>query len=341
MPQVAGVLFLQAIHDKRICPRSYPGVAVRFAVAPCEEERIKMSSGFYIRTMVAGRYVKRVRYTRAMPSDNKAVRSAKRSATTAAQKFINIKNTAEKLELYLCANFDSKNACFCTFTFADDNLPANRKHTQAEYKAFLKRLSLEWKHQGRELKYIYTIEGESIIADPEAQRVEGNTWETEPWRVKSKWADLDTRAPQEKQKGAVRLHAHCFLLLKKEDYETVRALWPYGKVYISRMKVNDRATFSKLASYVTKDCRSGQKRNGERAYIPSLNLEKPVVTGHWCSEMEAIAAPPGAEELQSGCERNSVYGSAMEYVYFRMPRKKPEPPQPYKSKGKIYQTMRI
>ena len=64
-----------------------------------------MAKGFYIRTMTAGRYQKVVRYSRAIPSDNKATRQAKQAATTAAQKFINVKNATEKLQLLRMKTF--------------------------------------------------------------------------------------------------------------------------------------------------------------------------------------------------------------------------------------------
>ena len=72
-----------------------------------------MAKSLYIRTVYAGRYRKVARYTRAQPGDSKPVRQAKQTATNAAQKFINIKNSTERLELLLCSNFDSKESCFC------------------------------------------------------------------------------------------------------------------------------------------------------------------------------------------------------------------------------------
>ncbi len=293
-----------------------------------------MAKEFYIRTMSAGRYRKVVRYSRALPGDSSTVRRAKQSATTAAQKFINIKNTIEKLQLLLCANFDSKTACFCTFTFDDDHLPANQKHARRIFADYLKQLRQEWKRQGREMKYIYTIEGETLVSSPLACRVDSQQWEIAPWRDKERWAQVDDPAALDGPETPSRLHAHCFLLLQKEDYEAVKAFWPYGQVYINQMKVNELTTFQRLASYVTKEKRSDSKANGARAYIPSLNLEQPEIDGHWCTEFEGITLPVGAEEIKSGTERDEIYGTSMEYILYRMPRPQPQP-QPYKSKGKL------
>ena len=111
-------------------------------------------------------------------------------------------------------------------------------------------------------------------------------------------------------------------------------MWPYGKVFISQMKVNEIHTFPRLASYVTKEKRSDRKGNGARAYISSLNLEQPVISGHWCDDHDGIVLPQGAEAIKRGAEYDDVYGSYMEYLYYRLPRPQ-QPPDTYKSKGRI------
>ena len=289
-----------------------------------------MAKEFYMREMRAGRYRKVVRYSRTLPSDSTSTRAAKQAATTAAQKFINIKNSTERLQLLLCANFDSKKACLCTFTFTDEALPANRKHAKSIFSAYLKKLRPEWKRTNRVFKYLYTIEGDPLAAVPMADQ----QWETAPWRDKERWAQLDAVADQPEPEQATRFHVHCFLLLDKADYETIKAFWSYGQVFISQMKVNELTTFQRLASYVTKESRTGSKGNGARAYVPSLNLEQPTIEGHWCSEYEGITLPNGAEAIKSGAEHDDIYGSSMEYLFYRLPRPVQQP-QPYKSKGKI------
>lgn len=292
-----------------------------------------MAKEFYMRFRTAGRYRLVTRYSRPLPGDSEAARTAKQAATTAAQRYINIKNATERLQLLLCANFDSKDACFCTFTFTDETLPANRKHTKIIFTDYVRKLRTEWKRTGRSLKYIYTIEGDPLSAFPSALPVAGQCWEVAPWRDCQRWEGLDTA--QDAPEPPTRFHAHCFLLLQKADYETVKALWPYGQVYISQMKVNELMTFQRLASYVTKESRTGAKGNGARAYTPSLNLEQPSIDGHWCTEFEGITVPSGAEKISSGADSNEIYGSSMEYVFYRMARPVPQP-QPYRSKGKLH-----
>lgn len=291
-----------------------------------------MAKEYYIRTITAGRYCKTVRYRRSLPSDSKAVRLAKRAVTNKAQRFINLKNATEKLQFLLCANFDSKESCFCTFTFDNDHLPANRKHTQAIWADFLRSLREEWKRQGRELKYIYTIEGEALASSPNACPVDGIQWEIAPWRDKERWEMLDGVAAQDGAEQPVRLHAHCFLPLRKGDYEAVRAFWRYGHVYINQMRVNEITTFQRLAFYVTKEKRCDEKPVGAHSYVPSRNLTPPAVTGHWCSECETVEPPQGAEVIHSG--RDDTFYTSFHFCYYRLPRQQ-QPSQRCKSKGRI------
>lgn len=291
-----------------------------------------MAKGFYKKILVAGRYEKAVIYSRVLPGDNKTVRQKKQAATTKAQQYINIKNCMERVELLLEANFDTKNSCFCTFTFSDDALPANQKHTQQIFSGFIRKLRPEFKRLGRPLRYIYTVEGDS---SPSASPVDSQQWEIAPWRVKEQWEDLDNTEAQKAPETRTRHHVHCFLHLEKADYDTVRALWPYGHVYISTMKVNEISSFPRLAAYVTKEKRNEAKGNGVRAYIPSENLIQPTFKeSGWCSEYDDLKLPMGAELMSEGSYNEPVYGASMKYLYYRFKRPQ-EPPKPYKRKGRL------
>lgn len=291
-----------------------------------------MAKEYYIRTIKAGRYCKAVRYRRSLPSDSKAVRLAKQAVTNRAQRFINMKNATEKLQFLLCANFDSKDSCFCTFTFNDENLPANRKHTQRIWTDYLRSLREEWKRQDRQLKYIYTVEGEGVETSPNACPVDGLQWEIAPWKDKARWELVDTEAAQNDTDQPVRLHVHCFLTLEKSDYEAVKAFWRYGHVYINQMRVNEITTFQRLSFYVTKEKLCEEKPNGAHSYIPSKNLTPPDVSGHWCGEYETVEPPQGAEVIHSG--RDDTFYTSFHFCYYRLPRPQ-QPPQPYKSRGRI------
>lgn len=291
-----------------------------------------MCKKHYMRTMQAGRFIKVVRYTRTLPNDRTVARAEKASATSKAQRYVNIKNAAERLELLLWANFDNKQACFCTFTFDDNKLPATRKEVKTVFSSYIKALRQEWKRHGRDLKYIYTIEGASLSESPSARPVADVQWEIAPWRDADQWESFDLGTAPEPSERPTRFHVHCFFLLEKSDYETVRALWLAGHVHINRMKVNEKTTFSRLAAYVTKERRNDEKPNGDRAYIPSQNLTQPTIDGHWCEEWESIDAPSGAKVIHSG--REDTEFASFEYLTCILPRHLPQP-TPYRSRGPI------
>ena len=290
-----------------------------------------MSKEYYVRTMRAGRYVKSVRYQRALPHDNAETRAAKAVTTSKAQRYINLKNTAEKLQMLLCANFDEKNACFCTFTFNDDNLPVNRKMARRYFTSFISSFRRQWQKQGTDLHYIYTVEGSALSVNSAALPVENSQWEIRPWAVKAKWDQVDKRQRNRKKEN-IRLHIHAFLILPKADRVTVRGIWKYGHVYINPIRVNLPDTFYRLSYYVTKEARNGALSSGSRSYIPSRNLQQPVIEGHWCDAHEVFLPPPDAENVHTANETTDY--TSFQYVSYRLPRSK-KPAKSYKSKGRL------
>lgn len=291
-----------------------------------------------MRVIVAGRYRKVVRYTRALPNDSPRVRSEKKVATNNAKRYINIKTSTEKLQWLLCANYDRKDACFLTFTVRDDQMPQSRADMKARMSAFMQNCRKEFARQGREFKFVYTVEGNTApsvdAADPS-----GIPWEIEPWSDKRRWDMVDDVNAKDTHDAPVRIHAHCCLLLNKTDYDTIRSFWSYGHVYINAMRVNHPDTFAKIAAYMMKDVRNGKSPAQERGYIPSLNLEKPTVDGWWCSEFEGIAIPDGAETIERQLLSTNLYGAAEEHAFYRLPRDR-QLPGPYKSKGSLNRKVR-
>ena len=291
-----------------------------------------MAKDFYVRTIRAGRYFKSVRYRRSLPNDTNEVRAAKSATTSKAQRYINLKNAAEKLQMLLCANYDVKDACFCTLTFSEENLPANRKMTRQCVVAFREALRRRWNQLGRELKFIYTVEGTSLNIYPEAKSPEDSRWEIQPWRVKDKWDTVDKLPKRVRAKDSIRFHAHCFLILSKADRELVKSLWPYGHVFINPMQVDLPDTFYRLSYYVTKEARNGAIPKGARSYVPSRNLEQPVIEGHWCEEFEVLQPPPNAEHVHTANEVTDY--TSFQYCSYRLPKPKRQI-RSYKSKGRI------
>ena len=285
-----------------------------------------------MRTIRAGRYVKSVRYRRSLPSDSSEVRAAKAATTNKAQRYINLKNAAEKLQMLLCVNYDVKEACFCTLTFSEENLPVNRKMTRQCFIGFRDALRRRWSRQGRELKCIYNIEGTSLAIDPKASPAEESQWEIQPWRVKNKWDSVDNLSRKAKPKDSIRFHAHCFLILNKSDRDVVRKLWPYGHVFINPMQVDLPDTFYRLSYYITKEARNGTLPKGARSYVPSRNLEQPIIEGHWCNDFEVLQPPPNAEHIHIANESTDY--TSFQYCSYRLPRPKRQQKK-YKSKGRV------
>lgn len=291
-----------------------------------------MAKEFYVRTMRAGRYFKSVRYQRALPHDTAEARAAKALTTNKAQRYINLKNAAEKLQMLLCANFDDKNACFCTFTFNDDNLPVNRKMARLYFTSFISSFRRKWQQKGKDLHYIYNVEGSSLASDPSALPVENSQWEIRPWAVKAKWDQIDKRGNRPRKKDGIRFHIHAFLLLPKMDRVTVRGIWKYGHVYINPIKVDLPDTFYRLSYYVTKEARNGILPSGSRSYVPSRNLQQPEIEGHWCDAHEVFLPPQDAENVHTANETTDY--TSFQYVSYRLPRPK-KPAKSYKSRGRL------
>lgn len=291
-----------------------------------------MAKEYYVRTMQAGRYFKSVRYQRALPHDTAEARAAKAVTTSRAQRYINLKNAAEKLQMLLCANFDDKTACFCTFTFNDENLPVNRKMARQCFTGFITSLRRQYQKQERDLQYIYNVEGSSLKTDPSALPAEIFQWEIRPWAVKAKWESIDKRQARSKKKEGIRFHIHAFFLLPKADRENVRAIWKYGRVYINPIKVNLPDSFYRLSYYVTKEARNGAIPSGSRSYVPSRNLTQPIIEGHWCDAHEVFLPPPDAENVHTANEMTDY--ASFQYVSYRLPRPK-KPAKSYKSKGRL------
>ena len=290
-----------------------------------------MKKAFYIRTKRAGRRVKCVRYQRPLPCDTGRARAAKMRHTKAAQRFINCKNTTEKLELLLFANFDSPLACFVTLTYDGSHLPRSKAAAKANMAKVNERMRCDKRKRGEPFPYVYTTEGAAQVST-ESIDVGADAWEVCPWEVKERWEELGEK-PTEWANGEARLHHHAIMLLSDSDFDALRAAWPHGAVYISRIKVDDISSFERLASYITKDSRAEKTKTGERAYTPSEGLVQPEVSGRWVEEYEDIVPPTGAVLISD--TRDETQYSSYHQCSFILPKeaKLPEEYQsPYKSR---------
>ena len=78
-------------------------------------------------------------YTAYSPRDGYVARAEKRKISTEAQKWQNLKNAYQKLELQLAANIRPGDWKVC-LTYAPEQLPPNRAAAQKDITAFLRRL---------------------------------------------------------------------------------------------------------------------------------------------------------------------------------------------------------
>lgn len=110
----------------------------------------------YIRVFRRSRVLEAT-YPYLFPSDSPKARAAKSQATRAAQRALNLDNSAVKLELMLDVNFGPADL-FCTLTFRDGCLPKARKGVIKCARRFFDMLRKARKLRGDILKYVYCVE---------------------------------------------------------------------------------------------------------------------------------------------------------------------------------------
>lgn len=93
-----------------------------------------------------------------LPRDPDYVRAEKSRAMSAARARMNLKQSCQKLELLLAANF-GKSDYYITLTYDDAHLPSSRPAAKKILKTFLNRVRKHRKARDQELKYIYITEG--------------------------------------------------------------------------------------------------------------------------------------------------------------------------------------
>ncbi|MPM33330.1 hypothetical protein SDC9_79903 [bioreactor metagenome] len=138
--------------------------------------------------ITAGRLVRGVVYTVALPRDDARARSAKLQVSTAARERMNLKASWEKLEAQLAANFTGRDL-HVTLTYRDADLPPDKKEAVKRLKKFLTQLRTYRRARGGSLYYIYVTEDKH---------------------------------------GDARIHHHIVLNGTGSDYEIIRSLWIYG-----------------------------------------------------------------------------------------------------------------
>lgn len=224
------------------------------------------------KTIRAGRLVLTCAYTMIHPSDRPYVRREKRKCSSAARQRMNLKRSAQKLELALAANFGSGDLVL-SLDYHDGALPETRPEAVKLLKKFLRQLRDYRRRRGGDLKYIYVTEG---------------------------------------LHGDKRVHHHLVINGTGADLEILRSLWPHGSVDLAPLSLRDG--YFALAEYLTKEPRNGNRTlNGERCWVPSLNLDKPQVESCMIPDDLTLSVPPGAVVL----DRDSAQNEYGEFIYLK------------------------
>ena len=231
-------------------------------------------------------------YTQAMASDSPRERAEKTRCSSLARQKLNFKAAYKQLQLLLCANFRRRDL-YITLGFDDEHLPPGRKEAKKIMAKFMDRLRARRRADGQELKYVYATQDD----------------------------------------GSRRLHFHLVLNAAggQRDYELIRSLWEWGSnieiIQVSDWEQYARDDFLELAQYLLRernpDAPSKVFAVGDKGYVCSRNLAKPVRESRLVDDNVPLTAPPGAEILDRD-ERQNGYG-CYTYISYLLPEPRPAP----------------
>ena len=243
----------------------------------------------YVRVR-AGRLVSSVIYDQPTAADEPKARSAKQKISSEARRRLNRKQSRQKLEALLHANFIGADL-FVTLTFRDEDLPGTREMTMRAVGKYIDTLRKTRAARGERLIYVLTIEH---IRD---DGTEG------------------------------RWHAHLIVnrTASGNDYEELRSLWArWGDNVEIEALGSDAQAFTTRAAYMSKE----RVPNGKRCWSCCRGLARPVTTSELVDEALTIAPPPGAVILEQETMSNG-WGSFL-YIKYVMPepprRRRKDPP---------------
>lgn len=228
-----------------------------------------------------GGYVREALYNVPEPRDTPVVRRERSKLTSEAQKKVNLDNSKVKLAMLIGGNFGPGDL-LVTPTFAPEHLPATFAEVQKKIRRYYDTLRMVRGKQGHEAIYIY--------------------------------------APHHSE--TVRWHFHYIInSTGPEDWETLKSLWPWGDVHITRLKAEELSTPEALAGYLiggrTDEPKWSDRPNSARAWCCSTNLKKIVVTTSWEHDSTARLELPEGCDFCEGESRFTPFGSYEYISYFR------------------------
>lgn len=251
-------------------------------------------------TVQAGRLVYGVCYTQALSSDNPRARAAKNKCSSAARQKLNFNAAWKKLQLMLAGNFGRRDL-YVTFGFDDEHLPQNRKEAKKIIQKFFDRLRAQRRLSDDDLKYIYAIH-------------------------------------ELQDDGSRRLHFHMVLnaTVGQKDFELIRSLWEWGSNieidYLSDCKYYHNDDFLELSQYLVRERNPDAPLTavGDKGFVCSRNLNKPVRNSEMVDDCLTLSAPPGAVILDTDTKQNE-YGS-FAYIMYLLPESAAKKAKPRRKK---------
>ena len=228
------------------------------------------------RITVAGCLVREVVYTPPSIGDSAAARGAKRKASTEAQTRMNAKHSWQKLADMLAANF-RKGDLVVVLTYDDSHLPFVHRTAMNCLKEFRKAVNAARAAEGKPKLVMF-------------------------WNY-------------ENDHGDKRMHHHTVINSTGDDYETLRACWPYGEVLIEPLRVDKEKNYITLAKYM---CKEKPDKLGQRQWSYTRGAAKPETESFWVEADTTVQAPKGSLILES-FSRRDAYGATVQYVEYLAP----------------------
>lgn len=189
------------------------------------------------RKIISGHQLE-IEYYRCYPSGRK-IRQPRTKLSSAAQQELNWRNAQKNIVRLVNANFTRNDIAF-TGTYTKEAEPDTYDQVKVDVNRFIRQLRQLYKKNGRELKYIYTIER------------------------------------QTRKRSHDRWHVHVILnrLGIPGERELIESLWPHGLHNNTKRLQPDETGLAKIAAYICKEQAGGK---GHRRYNASRNLAKPQV----------------------------------------------------------------
>lgn len=230
-----------------------------------------------------------------VPPGNQKRRGARINPSSAAQTFMNLKNSWRQCELLIAANFTQGDKVL-TLTYDNAHLPQDKaKADWILYNKLIRELRAIRRKRGQELYALYVTEGLHGLCS-----YDGFMDDTD-------WEDH-------------RIHHHLVINgTGPGDLEEIKSLWSYG-CYV-RLEPLDIHYYQELAKYLTKEAREfGRAKVGERTWRCTRNLSKPTVEYDDVGDNLTLAPPPGAVDIEHLDKPNPEgYGELICMRYLLLP----------------------